>query len=240
MLATAFAQREELNKQLEQLGQNHNDFLSFMYSKTKDNNLSLCDKKSYKILNQWAKDFFASKKANWDGDFVDFYSTNKWDEQPLYPRRELSDEANKYLEKLSQQIDLLNENNIPDFAIFCDDLKEKALIELKSDNEAVVVGSAIAIAKYSCEYWNKHLVDWVTFYSGMPCSPNFQAKMSPTEKKILQADTAGAISGAIGGIAIPPPIAGSVAGALVQGGWASCVSGICIGFKIDRITDWLW
>lgn len=61
LLATAFAQREELNKQLEQLGQNHNDFLSLMYSKTKDNNLSLCDKKSYKILNQWAKDFFASK-----------------------------------------------------------------------------------------------------------------------------------------------------------------------------------
>ncbi|HOV43970.1 MAG: hypothetical protein IPO46_06450 [Chitinophagaceae bacterium] len=240
LFVSTFAQRDNLNEQLEQLGQNHNEFLTFIFTKTKDTKLSLCDKKSYKIWNQWAKEFFATKNAKWDGDFVEFYAANKWDEQPLYPKKELSAEANDYLKKLADQIELLNDKNIAGFVIFCSNLQNEALSKLKSDNDAIVVGAAIVIAKYSSQYWDSHMDEWVSYYSVMLCSPKYQTKLSPTEKKILQSDASGAISGAISGIGVPPPIAGSIAGALVSGGFSSCITGVCIGFGIDHITDWLW
>lgn len=238
LYASAFAQREDLNKQLEQLGQNHNDFLTHMMTKTKESKLSLCNKKDFKVWNQWAKDFFATRGASWDGDFVEFYATNKWDEQSLFPRKEFSSDANVYLKKLSDQIELLNSNNLADFISFCNSLQNDALTNLKSDNDAVCVGTAIVIAKYSSQYWDKNFAEWSAYYSVMPCSPKYQAKLSPTEKKVLQADAKGAIGGAIAGIAGGPATA--VAGALVNGGWSSCVSAVCIGFGIDHITDWLW
>jgi hypothetical protein len=240
LFISAFAQRDNLNKQLEQLGQNHNEFLTFMFTKTRDNNLSLCDKKSYKIWNQWAREFFATKNAKWDGDFVEFYAANKWDEQPLYPKKELSAEANSYLKKLADQIELLNDKNFAGFANFCTNLQNDALSNLKSDNDAIIVGSAIVVAKYSSQYWDKHMDEWNNYFSAMPCSPKHQTKLSPTEKKVLQADASGAISGAISGIGVPPPVASSIAGALVYGGFSSCITGVCIGFGIDHITDWLW
>ncbi|MBK8929563.1 MAG: hypothetical protein IPM72_07850 [Chitinophagaceae bacterium] len=78
--------RDNLNEQLEQLGQNHNEFLTFMFTKTKDNKLSLCDKRVIKSGINGQRNF-CYKNAKWDGDFVEFYAANKWDEQPLYPKR---------------------------------------------------------------------------------------------------------------------------------------------------------
>jgi hypothetical protein len=183
LFISAFAQRDNLNKQLEQLGQNHNEFLTFMFTKTRDNNLSLCDKKSYKIWNQWAKEFFATKNAKWDGDFVEFYAANKWDEQPLYPKKELSAEANDYLKKLADQIELLNDKNIAGFVIFCSNLQNEALSKLKSDNDAIVVGAAIVIAKYSSQYWDSHMDEWVSYYSVMLCHQSIKRSLVPQRRK---------------------------------------------------------
>jgi hypothetical protein len=92
------------------------------------------------------------------------------------------------------------------------------------------------VAKYSSRYWKNNLSKWDEYYSAMSCGPNSLGKLSPVERSVLQADSKGALAGALAGVASVP---GAFATALVGGGMASCIAGVCHGFKITHITDWL-
>lgn len=230
-----------LSENLDSIGAWHNEFLDYIFTHTVQKDLSMCDKPGYKNYNTWGKDFYESKGIHFNEDFVDFYVEHKIENQPVYPRIELSESANSILYLLDKYIDESDKIELEQFIENCDDLKATCISTLVKDNEKVAVGTAISVAKYSAQYWHKNFDTWNNYYSSMVCSPkyNYSGKMSPTEKKVLQADTGGAISGAIGG-GIGGGLVGIVAGAVLVGGWSSCVSAICIGFKIDHITDWLW
>ena len=165
-----------------------------------------------------------------------------------------------YLKRLQDYIDKDDNKNVANFVKQCESLQQECLANLKSDEEKIIVGSGIVVAKYSAQYWNLNLDNWIKYYSAMPCSPNNQIndkglqnsgkrvklkneankknrKLRPHEKQVLQDDCKGAIGGAIASAGGGPLC---FAGALIGGAGASCISAITIGFGIRHITDWFW
>lgn len=226
-----------LSENLDSIGSWHNEFQDYLYQNTIAHNLSMCEKENFrKNFNIYCKNYFATKGIKSPDDFVTFYNYSKMNEMIVYPQPILSEYANKLLQQLNDMIKTADQLDIQEFADSCDKLKKICISSSLKVNEKLIVGSGVAVAKYSLLYWNKNYSAWKNYYSSMSCSFGLSGKPSPTEISVLQHDVAGVIGGAIGGGLGGGP-AGIVAGALVVGGYKSATHALCQAFHITSVTD---
>jgi hypothetical protein len=231
-----------LSENLDTLGIWHNDLMAVVFSRMTSDQLSPCDTSLFRAsLNTYVIEFYKSKGIDFNQDVITYY-LNELDGEPMEPRSELSQNANDFLSNLQSQmdiVDLSSNESIENFKDECDLLKISALEQLSSDEEKVVVGSAISVAKNSLGYWSVNFEDWFNYLSNFPCSGGNASRIAdidPRAKRVFQHDAAGAVAGAIGGMAGGP--VGAFAGALVASGSKSVIHAICEGFNITHITDW--
>jgi len=224
---------------LDSLGSWHNGLMDFIYQNMVDseNEFTPCDTTAFRNnYNAWLTEWYEQKAVQTEGDFFQYYGEDL-DGQTLQESSALSSDANEYIKLLEGYIEDFDDLGLSGFQSSCDALIADCVQMLSDDTEKVIIGTTIATAKHSAEYWYNYYSNWENLLHSYSCSPaSYSARIDPRAKRVLQHDAAGALTGALSGLAGGPVTA--FVGGLLGGGTKSVIHGFCEGFGITHITDW--
>lgn len=231
-----------LLQNIDSVGKWHNQFLDTVFAKISRANTTICKPGFNDSIDAWSKAFFQTKNIGTTGSLLRYSKTLEPDTvRPVNDSR-YSLLAATYLNKIDTLTAHFRFDSTAQYVNKYDSLA--VLVKNNSspiitNQERIMLLGSISLSKNSALYWNSNKNKWFTYFNGNCGRPAtcLSCKLSPTEKAVLQADSKGAIAGAIGSAPGGPMI---FAGALVGGGVMSCVKAIRIGTHSDGWLDWLF